>query len=201
VSGRTAVGYPGTELLKRVEAANHDLIVMGSRGREVRSVPPSSARFALRAQPRDGSRADHPGQQQRVRSVRPGGRRLARAGARIDVPLTEERTDVTRETHRFLRHAESFSFAGPTGQASNHSVSRQPSTPKMSRVGIGNWFRRLFSSAAADDEAAEREEYGTPDRGQAELERDRAGSFAETETAQVAEDELEEFEPPRDLAP
>jgi nucleotide-binding universal stress UspA family protein len=33
VSGRTAIGYPGTELLKRATAANHDLIVMGSRGR------------------------------------------------------------------------------------------------------------------------------------------------------------------------
>jgi nucleotide-binding universal stress UspA family protein len=33
VSGRTATGDPGTELLKRAAAANHDLIVMGSRGR------------------------------------------------------------------------------------------------------------------------------------------------------------------------
>jgi nucleotide-binding universal stress UspA family protein len=33
VSGHTATGYPGTELLKRAAAANHDLIVMGSRGR------------------------------------------------------------------------------------------------------------------------------------------------------------------------
>ena len=33
VSGQTAVGHPGTELLKRAAAANHDLIVMGSRGR------------------------------------------------------------------------------------------------------------------------------------------------------------------------
>jgi len=33
VSGRTAAGHPGTELLKRAEAADHDLIVMGSRGR------------------------------------------------------------------------------------------------------------------------------------------------------------------------
>ena len=32
VSSRTAEGHPGTEILKRVEAANHDLIVMGSRG-------------------------------------------------------------------------------------------------------------------------------------------------------------------------
>jgi nucleotide-binding universal stress UspA family protein len=33
VSGRTAVGHPGMELIKRAAAANHDLIVMGSRGR------------------------------------------------------------------------------------------------------------------------------------------------------------------------
>jgi nucleotide-binding universal stress UspA family protein len=33
VSGRTAAGHPGTELLKRAAAADEDLIVMGSRGR------------------------------------------------------------------------------------------------------------------------------------------------------------------------
>jgi nucleotide-binding universal stress UspA family protein len=33
VSSRTADGDPGMELLKRAKAANHDLIVMGSRGR------------------------------------------------------------------------------------------------------------------------------------------------------------------------
>jgi nucleotide-binding universal stress UspA family protein len=33
VSGRTAAGDPGAELVKRAEAAAHDLIVMGSRGR------------------------------------------------------------------------------------------------------------------------------------------------------------------------
>jgi len=39
LSSRTAAGSPGPELLKRVEAAGHDLIVMGSRGRgAVRSV-------------------------------------------------------------------------------------------------------------------------------------------------------------------
>jgi nucleotide-binding universal stress UspA family protein len=32
-SSRTAEGHPGTELLKRVDAAGHDLVVMGSRGR------------------------------------------------------------------------------------------------------------------------------------------------------------------------
>jgi nucleotide-binding universal stress UspA family protein len=33
VAGRTAAGHPGTELLRRAAAADHDLIVMGSRGR------------------------------------------------------------------------------------------------------------------------------------------------------------------------
>jgi nucleotide-binding universal stress UspA family protein len=33
VSGRAVVGDPGAELLKRAGAADHDLIVMGSRGR------------------------------------------------------------------------------------------------------------------------------------------------------------------------
>jgi hypothetical protein len=71
----------------------------------------------------------------------------------------------------------------------------------MSLMGLGNWLRRLFPSTGAKNEAAEREEYGTPDRGQMELERDRFGSFAEGEGALVAEEELEEFKPPRDQAP
>jgi hypothetical protein len=62
-------------------------------------------------------------------------------------------------------------------------------------------MRRLFSSAGRDDEAAEREEYGVPDRGQAELERDRRGPFAVSEGAQAAEEELAEFKPPPDQAP
>ena len=33
VSGRTAAGDPGLELVRRAAAADHDLIVMGSRGR------------------------------------------------------------------------------------------------------------------------------------------------------------------------
>jgi hypothetical protein len=71
----------------------------------------------------------------------------------------------------------------------------------MSIVGLGNWIRRLFSSGRADDEAAEREEYGLPDRGELELERDRLGSFAGAEAAQAADEELDEFKAPPDPAP
>jgi hypothetical protein len=67
-------------------------------------------------------------------------------------------------------------------------------------VGFGNWIRRLFSFSGADDEAVEREEYGLPDRGEAELERDRLGSFASAEATQAAEDELDEFKAPPDPA-
>ena len=68
-------------------------------------------------------------------------------------------------------------------------------------MGFGNWIRKLFSPTRVDDEAAEREEYGIPDRGEAALERDRFGSFARTEAAEAAEEELEEFKPPQDPAP
>jgi hypothetical protein len=71
----------------------------------------------------------------------------------------------------------------------------------MYLVRIGSWLRRLLSTTGPEDEAAERDEYGTPDRGHTELERDRFGSFAEGEGTRAAEAELEEFEPPRDPAP
>jgi len=71
----------------------------------------------------------------------------------------------------------------------------------MFLVGPWNWIRRLLSSTWAEAEAAEREEFGIADRGQAELERDKFGSFAEGEGARLAEDELAEFKPPRDPAP
>jgi hypothetical protein len=74
--------------------------------------------------------------------------------------------------------------------------------PKMLIVALGNWLRRLFSSGGPDDEAAEREEYGLPDRGEVGLERSKAGSFAAGgEAAEAAEDELDEFKAPRDPAP
>lgn len=71
----------------------------------------------------------------------------------------------------------------------------------MLGVRFGDWVRRLFSSSGTDDEAAEREEYGLPDRGESELERDRLGPFAGSEGAEAAEAELDEFKPPPDPAP
>lgn len=68
-------------------------------------------------------------------------------------------------------------------------------------MGIGNWIRKTFSSTRTDDEVAEREEYGIPDRGELELERDEAGPFAMSEGAEAAEAALDEFEAPRDPAP
>lgn len=74
-------------------------------------------------------------------------------------------------------------------------------TPKMLGVGLGNWIRGLFSSGRGDDEAAEREEYGVPDRGEHESERARFGTFADAEASEAAADELDELKPPRDPAP
>ena len=67
---------------------------------------------------------------------------------------------------------------------------------------FGDWVRRLFSSSGTDDEAAQREEYGLPDRGESELEQDRLGrTFAESEGAEAAQAGLDELKPPRDPAP
>ena len=68
---------------------------------------------------------------------------------------------------------------------------------------LWNWIRGVGRNPK--DEAAEREEYGGEDPGQAE-ERYLAGAgygagFAEGEAASVAEADLEETEPPRDPAP
>ena len=72
----------------------------------------------------------------------------------------------------------------------------------MLRAGLGDRVRKLFSSGGADDEAAEREEYGVPDRAEAGLERDRIGPLATSEGAEAAEAELDELRlraiPPRD---
>jgi hypothetical protein len=73
--------------------------------------------------------------------------------------------------------------------------------PKMSFVAVLGRIRSWFSSFGAGDEAAEREEYAIPDRGEAELDRDLSGSFAEREGAELALDELDELRPPPDPAP
>jgi hypothetical protein len=71
----------------------------------------------------------------------------------------------------------------------------------MLGVRFGDWIRKLFSSGGTDDEAAQREEYGTPDRGEVELERDRLGPFAGSEGAEAAQAGLDELNAPRDPAP
>jgi hypothetical protein len=71
-------------------------------------------------------------------------------------------------------------------------------------MGLGNWMRRLFGSGVSrDDEEAEREEYGSRDRGEADLERLDQGSlsFPAGQAAEVAEGDLQDFEAPRDPNP
>jgi hypothetical protein len=68
-------------------------------------------------------------------------------------------------------------------------------------MGFGQWIRGLFSSIGADDEAAEREEYNLPDRGEADLERGVVGAFPSPEGTEAAEAELDEFKAPPDPAP
>lgn len=67
-------------------------------------------------------------------------------------------------------------------------------------MGVWDFFRRLFSSGGAEEEAAKHEEYGVIDP---EGKPDRTGrsSFADAEAAEAAEDELDEFKAPRDPAP
>lgn len=64
---------------------------------------------------------------------------------------------------------------------------------------LGDWFRRLFSPR--DDEAAEHDEYGLPDPGEAGVEHDRLSSFADYEAAEAAEAEIDSLKAPRDPAP
>jgi hypothetical protein len=71
----------------------------------------------------------------------------------------------------------------------------------MVSVVLGSWIRKLFSSGGAGDRAAQGEEYGLRDRGEAELEQDRFGTFAGAEATEAAEDDLDEFKAPRDPAP
>jgi len=70
----------------------------------------------------------------------------------------------------------------------------------MLSMRVRNWIRRLFSSSGTENEAVEREEYGLPDRGELELERDKRGPFAQSEAAEAAAAELDEFKASRDPA-
>jgi hypothetical protein len=64
------------------------------------------------------------------------------------------------------------------------------------------WIRRLFSSSRPDEEAAEREEYGLPDPAESDHTRARSGSsFADMETRQAMDDELDALKAPPDRAP
>ena len=71
-------------------------------------------------------------------------------------------------------------------------------------MGLGSWMRRHFGSGVSrNDEEAEREEYGSSDRGEADLELLDRGSLSSPagQAAEVAEGDLHEFEPPRDPSP
>jgi hypothetical protein len=63
------------------------------------------------------------------------------------------------------------------------------------------WVRGLFSSVGPDEEAAQRDDFGGKDRGEAELERDTRSGFVPSESADLARHELDSLEAPRDSAP
>jgi hypothetical protein len=71
---------------------------------------------------------------------------------------------------------------------------------RLRAIGLQSWIRGLFSPAR-DDEAAEREEYGTPDSGERDLMGDRLRGRYGGGAADAAEADLESFEPPRDANP
>jgi hypothetical protein len=68
-------------------------------------------------------------------------------------------------------------------------------------VSLWSRIREFLSSSGAGGEAAAREEYGMPDRGETALDQNRSGSLVEWEEEQLAKDELDELKPPRDPAP
>ena len=62
-------------------------------------------------------------------------------------------------------------------------------------------LRSLFSSQSGEEAAAEHEEYGLPDEGEAELRTAGGPGYAGMETERLAEDDLAELKPPPDLDP
>ncbi|HET7649010.1 MAG TPA: hypothetical protein VFK17_10590 [Gaiellaceae bacterium] len=62
-------------------------------------------------------------------------------------------------------------------------------------------LRSLLSPGSGEEAAAEREEYGLPDEGEAELRTAGGPEYAGMETERLAEDDLDELKPPPDPAP
>ncbi len=79
-------------------------------------------------------------------------------------------------------------------------------------MGLGDWFRRMFSSGSerAEKAAAMHEGFGAPDEGEVDLKRvEETGGgggtsglrFGASEAAEAAEDDLASEEAPPDPAP
>lgn len=70
-------------------------------------------------------------------------------------------------------------------------------------MGVEGWLRRLFRSADSEAEAAEREDFGAGDAGEAELEGPRLSgrTFEGAEGSEAARADLDELEAPPDPAP
>jgi hypothetical protein len=65
---------------------------------------------------------------------------------------------------------------------------------------VRSWLRHVFRVGEPDEESVEREEYGTPDAGVRELERDRYLGFVSGEGTEAAEADLDELKPPQNPA-
>lgn len=63
------------------------------------------------------------------------------------------------------------------------------------------WIKRVFRADRADEEAAEHEEFGFPDRGEQELRWGRLSGRYTAGAVEAAEDELDAFKPPPDPNP
>jgi hypothetical protein len=66
-------------------------------------------------------------------------------------------------------------------------------------MGLGQWLRGVFSTPELDDEAAVREEYNLPARGEDTYDRDRRSSFSDAGES-TAESEIEDHGTPSDPA-
>jgi hypothetical protein len=68
-------------------------------------------------------------------------------------------------------------------------------------MAFADWIRRVFARVRPGEDAAEREEFGLPDRDARDLEQRSRGGLPGAEGAQAAEDALSEFEAPPDPDP